>query len=571
MPVRSWTPSVRGLKRAVRNSKEVSERSGGAWGPWRIARHEDRDPRSFLWIVLGLTVLATVLRGIGLNQGLWYDEMVTLLEFVRTPFSETLTRFHENNHPLYSLLERASVAMAGEEAWALRLPAVLFGVASVPTLYLLGRAVTNRLEALLASALLAVSYHHVWFSQNARGYSALAFWTMVCTLFLLRALAGSRAGIERPRRWLWSVAYAAAAALGAYTHLSMVLVVASQALLTAWFVARRGDATFRVRGGVGAPQRVDWAPAALAFGLATGLSLLLYAPLLAELQRFFSSDPHTAPETASHGWALAEALRGLRIGLGTWVMAGAAALVFAAGLWSYMRQSWFLFGLFVLPAVLTGLATLLAQHPTRPRFLFHLIGFGLLVIVRGAMVAGSWMAQRLWGSDGAAGADHLLISPGPASPSDAPAPVTRRPLLGAAIVVVLIAASAFSLLRGYRTPKQDFAGALRYVEANREQGDTVATAGFIADYAYRRYYGKPWKAIESLAHFQGLRSSGRRAWLLYTLPVYIEATTPELMAAIRQECPPARVFPGTLGGGDLIVCAIEPSAATNGAAPMGTG
>jgi uncharacterized membrane protein len=48
-------------------------------------------------------------------------------------------------------------------------------VASIGALYLLGRAVAGPTEALFAAALMTVAYHHVWFSQNARGYSGLLF------------------------------------------------------------------------------------------------------------------------------------------------------------------------------------------------------------------------------------------------------------------------------------------------------------------------------------------------------------------------------------------------------------
>src|SRR5690606_25369857 len=108
----------------------------------------------------------------GLNAGLWYDEIIALLNAVRLPAAEIVSSFETlNNHVLYSLLAHASVAWFGESAWALRLPALAFGIVSLPVLYLLGRRITDRREALLAAVLMTVSYHHVWFSQNARGYT----------------------------------------------------------------------------------------------------------------------------------------------------------------------------------------------------------------------------------------------------------------------------------------------------------------------------------------------------------------------------------------------------------------
>src|SRR6188768_3984008 len=130
--------------------------------------------------VLALTIVALALRLVNINGGLWYDEIVTLVEFARPPLAQIVTHFPDpNNHPLYSVLAHASVSVFGEHVWSLRLPAVVFGVLGVPMLYWLGTALTSRIEALAAAALLTVSYHDVWFSQNARGYTGLLFWTML--------------------------------------------------------------------------------------------------------------------------------------------------------------------------------------------------------------------------------------------------------------------------------------------------------------------------------------------------------------------------------------------------------
>src|SRR5919106_3235672 len=121
-----------------------------------------------------LIILGAGLRLYRLNTGLWYDEIVTVLNSVRPPLREIVSHFPSNNdHPLYSVLAHVAVIAFGEEPWALRLPAVLFGVLTIPIIFALGLVVTNRLEAGAAALILTVSYHHIWFSQNARGYTLL--------------------------------------------------------------------------------------------------------------------------------------------------------------------------------------------------------------------------------------------------------------------------------------------------------------------------------------------------------------------------------------------------------------
>ena len=104
--------------------------------------------RRWEWLCLGcILCIALVLRSINLNSGLWYDEIVTLVTYVRLPTYDLITTYSSlNNHILYSLTAQATVAVFGESAWAIRLPAMLFGVASVAALWWLARQVVGRSE-----------------------------------------------------------------------------------------------------------------------------------------------------------------------------------------------------------------------------------------------------------------------------------------------------------------------------------------------------------------------------------------------------------------------------------------
>jgi hypothetical protein len=85
-----------------------------------------------------------------------------------------------------------------------------------------GRSAASRLEAGAAATILAVSYHHIWFSQNARAYTALLVCVLLSTHALVRWLDTRRGSLLA-----W---YAAVTAVGAYAHLTMVLVSLSHAL-----------------------------------------------------------------------------------------------------------------------------------------------------------------------------------------------------------------------------------------------------------------------------------------------------------------------------------------------------
>jgi mannosyltransferase len=151
--------------------------------------NNDRRYAPYSIIVLIVFGVAAFLRFYRLNEGLWFDEALTAVRYVRLPFNELLFAFDsENQHFFYSILAHFSVAIFGESEWVLRLPAAIFGVGALWLCYRFACVVTNRLEALLTTALLSVSYFHIWFSQNARGYTGLQFWTMASALLLIRCL-----------------------------------------------------------------------------------------------------------------------------------------------------------------------------------------------------------------------------------------------------------------------------------------------------------------------------------------------------------------------------------------------
>ncbi|MCC7353733.1 MAG: glycosyltransferase family 39 protein, partial [Anaerolineae bacterium] len=309
-------------------------------------------------LILGAILLvAFALRLYGLNAGLWYDEILTSINYARMSFFQIITTYDsQNQHFLFSLLARASILIFGESAWALRLPAVIFGVASIWALYLLGREIGSETEALLSAALLTFSYHHIWFSQNARGYTGLLFWTILSSWLLLRAL---REG--RPRLWLL---YAAAAALGMYTHLTMIFVIIGGhfAVYLAAFLFRRRESW---------PSR--WSGMFLGFGLSGFFTLLLYAPALPQFAGGFFGEEGNVITWKNPLWTLLEVARGMQLGFAGAVAALVALLVFGAGLFIVLRTNPALIQLLIIPAVLGAGVTLATGHYVWPRFFFFAI------------------------------------------------------------------------------------------------------------------------------------------------------------------------------------------------------
>ena len=469
------------------------------------------------WLLLGVLIaLGTALRFHQLGTALWFDEILTLLESVRLPLREIVTHFPGNNdHPLYSVLAHLSVRAFGETPWALRLPAAVFGVAAIPLLYWLGSTVTERREAAAACVILTVSYHHIWFSQNARAYTALLVWALLSTVAIIRWLdTGKRS---------YLVLYAVSTGAGAYSHLTMILVSVGQALAVAcdWLLYRRSS---RLHAG--------WPELAAGFVGAAVLTILVYAPMLLDVGTFFATQTAPQNEVATPRWAIFAAVRGLELGFGvTWAI-GLGALVGLAGAIGYLRERPTLGLLFLLPLPVTVGLALALDRPIFPRFAFFGLGFALLIVVRGAARLGH-RAARLAG---------------------------RRvsPTGGEAIAVALLTCAAIilsvrSLPYGYRYPKQNYAEAVSAVERMADPRDRVVLVGDPAALPIQRYFGKSWARIDTAGELSAAQHTADRLWVVYTFPAYIQTGQPELWKVLQDDCRQLGEFHGTVAGGAIIV------------------
>jgi hypothetical protein len=469
-----------------------------------------------LAVLTGIVIAATVLRLHQLQAGLWLDEIYAYVTYVRTPVAHILTSYdNQNQHPLFSLLAHTSIQLFGDTVWSLRLPAALFGVASIVALYLLGRQVATTREALWACALLAVSYQHIWFSQNARGYSGLLFWTLLASWLLLRALHGEHPG--------WWILYALSVALGVYTHLTMLVVVVGHFGV---YLTMLGSADWR--------RQQALSGLCLGFCLAGLLTLQLHALVLPQILGSALHEASTVDVWVSPGWALSELLRGVQLNFTGGAVALAGAVVFGAGLWSFARTAPSLLQFLLGPTLLIAAVTIGLGHHLWPRLFFFAFGYVVLVVVHGTRVVGQLLGRVL-----------RMAS-------------ARGALVGDAFMVALVLASAASIPRVYG-PKQDYQAARAFVEASRAPDDRVAMAG-LAVFPYTRLYAAPWKEVESPEALDALRSSTSATWLVYTLPEQLEADEPGLMAKVQREFVLVKEFDGTLGGGAIYVYQSTPLA-----------
>lgn len=480
-----------------------------------IAPVREREPltAALLGLLAATITLGLALRLIDLGAGLWHDEIATLVEFGRLPLREIVATYTaQNQHVLYSVLTSITFSLLGESTWALRLPAALMGVAGLGAVFWFGSIVTSRREALLATLLLAVSYHHVWFSQNARGYTGMMLFAVVASGLFLRLLSG-----ERRRAWSLASGYAIVMALAVWTHLTAAFIAATHFAVWAVLAVRARD---RMSGSW------PWAPLA-AIGLAGSFTLLLYAVVLPQMaDTLFAPATEFAGETPWQNplWLVTETLRGAARGLpGGWIGLAGGITVATAGTIGYLKQSPTVAWLMVLPGVVTAGVLVATGHNLWPRFFFFAAGFAILIAVKGTFVLADLLPLR----------HH------------------RRHAIAAGALLLGAAASATTVPRAW-APKQDYAGALAYIRSEADSGDAIVATG-LASYAYDRWLEAAVSPVESVQELEAIERTHERTWLLYTMPDHMAGQAPDLWARIGSDYREILAFPGTIAGGAVHV------------------
>ena len=97
---------------------------------------------------------------------------------------------------------------------------------------------------------------------------------------------------------------------------------------------------------------------------------------------------------------------------------------------------------------------------------------------------------------------------------------------------------------------------MRHVQSSMAPGDRVVFTG-VPGPLYANVYGVSWPTVTTLEEIEAARAGRGRTWLIYTFPRIISHSQPAVASLIERECQHHRVFRGTVGGGDVMVCALE--------------
>jgi 4-amino-4-deoxy-L-arabinose transferase-like glycosyltransferase len=182
-----------------------------------------------LAVALLLLAAAALARLPHFNESLWYDEVwYTSVKLNENSLRQVL--FHDVHPPFYPVLMKGWIELFGDSEIPIRLPSLLFGLASLGVLFALTRTWFDRRTALLATVLMSFSPVHIWHSQEAKNNMLLLLLTLLTVYGLQRAWTHNGW-----RDWLLFVV---SAILGLWTNHFSLWVVLS-AFLWLWLQAAR--------------------------------------------------------------------------------------------------------------------------------------------------------------------------------------------------------------------------------------------------------------------------------------------------------------------------------------------
>ena len=173
--------------------------------------------------------------------GLWRDEAVDGADAITAIETHHFDVFYPEDNGregLYVDVAAPLIAVLGHTAWALRLPAAIFGLLTVLGVYFLGAEAFSVPVGLLAAFFVATSFWHVLFSRTAFRAIAAPFF-LVWSIYLL--FLGVRKLRERRGFLVWMGFAGVVYGLGFYTYLAYRItpVLVALMLLLSYFQARR--------------------------------------------------------------------------------------------------------------------------------------------------------------------------------------------------------------------------------------------------------------------------------------------------------------------------------------------
>ncbi len=194
------------------------------------------------WILLVCVITgAAMLRFYALDlQSLWNDELASWKMSSHSDLSTVVFReaggdFHP---PGYHIMLHYWIKHFGDSERTLRLPSAIAGIMSVAMVFFLGAHLYSTKQGLLASAIMAVLWCPIFYSQMARVYSILTLFILINIYFFVLTIEDllSKA---KPLLSGHVAPYVAASCIACYLHYYALIIIGVQAFILGTVVLMR--------------------------------------------------------------------------------------------------------------------------------------------------------------------------------------------------------------------------------------------------------------------------------------------------------------------------------------------
>jgi len=122
--------------------------------------------RDGIWLVFIVSIASAVRLYNLAESSLWLDEAFTA-NLAQLPLSTLWITPYDPSPPLYYTLVRVVMLVWGDSEFLLRLPSAVFGILTIPIIYLVTRRLADTTAAVVASFVLAISFYNIGYSQEA--------------------------------------------------------------------------------------------------------------------------------------------------------------------------------------------------------------------------------------------------------------------------------------------------------------------------------------------------------------------------------------------------------------------
>ena len=431
-----------------------------------------------IWVMTAVMGVGTMLRCWNIDQSFWWDEIWSTLTYAAAPSIRTLfcdLGYYFNNHVLYSLLCRFSIALFGESEFTVRMPALVLGLVTLWAIVRFSKQSVGTWPGITAAFLLAVSAFHIDHSTEARGYTGLALFSLLATHFFFQAIKTNRL-----RDWAGHVL---CVVFGFYFHTFMIAVSVSHFCCILLFYG--GNCLKLDAIGIRFEILRNYVLSQI---VAAAITIILYLPLLDDFFRNMQKVRMVVVDRTPFLTKLAD-----MIFPGILTVHGAVVygfLIVGGMLFIFKKDK--RLGLFIAVAMVLPLTLYLALNPmfVLERYFIYTLPFAFLVLGCGVCQAAQWLEG------------HSVLQ-----------------VLSVLLIVGVLGGLQIPLIQELNLrDRQNYREAVRYVEHMIEK-DSEQAYVFSAGYAgeHFNYYAKfPVNVPDTFKEFREQIKGKKKLWCLIT-------------------------------------------------------